>query len=443
MRSRKGSAPLSVILNGRDVGTLTKASSGAIGFRYAKDWLDSQEAIPVSLSLPLREDSYSGDPVVAVFDNLLPDSRPIRESVAARVSADGTDAFSMLSAIGRDCVGALQFLHEDDERQAPGLITAEELSDEEISSILQNLKSAPLGLDREAEFRISIAGAQEKTALLKKDGKWLRPTGMTPTTHILKPRMGTLGNNIDLTHSVENEYLCMKLCEAFGLPVAEVAIEDFAGVQALSVTRFDRLWTRDGRLLRLPQEDFCQALGYQSSRKYESDGGPGILKAMDLLVSSDTPTEDRAQFLKAQIVFWLLGATDGHAKNFSVFLYPGARFRMTPLYDVLSVQPTIDARQLSERAYKLAMAVGKNRHYLVDQIVPRHYQQTAKQAGFESSLVDAILNELLDTVADAMARVQNALPSAFPGELTASISKGIERRLNAIRLWRREVTGAP
>lgn len=436
MARRKANAPLSVVLNGRDVGTLTKASSGAIGFRYASSWLEFTNAIPVSLSLPLREDGYVGDPVVAVFDNLLPDNKPIRESVAARFDAGGTDVFSMLSVIGRDCVGALQFLNDDDARSEPGVITAGALSDEDIAAILTNLKAAPLGMDREADFRISIAGAQEKTALLKKDGKWLRPTGTTPTTHILKPRMGKVANNIDLTDSIENEYLCMKLCEAFGLPTAEVTIEDFAGVQALSVTRFDRLWTKSGRLLRLPQEDFCQALGYPSSRKYESDHGPGILDAMKLLGGSDTPTEDRTRFFRAQLMFWLLGATDGHAKNFSVFLYPEARFHMTPIYDVLSVQPTVDAKDLSERQYKLAMAVGKSRHYQVDEIVPRHFLQTAKQAGFEDAAVTTMLDELYDTANERMTLVTNSLPKAIPGRLVTSIYAGIERRLNAVRLWR-------
>lgn len=436
MRRRKANAPLSVVLNGRDVGILTKASSGAIGFRYASTWLEFTNAIPVSLSLPLREDGYVGEPVVAVFDNLLPDNKPIRESVAARFDAGGTDVFSMLSVIGRDCVGALQFLNDGDAQSEPGVITADAVSDEEIAGILKNLKAAPLGMDREADFRISIAGAQEKTALLKKDGKWLRPTGTTPTTHILKPRMGKVANNIDLTDSIENEYLCMKLCEAFGLPTAEVAIEDFAGVQALSVTRFDRLWTKSGRLLRLPQEDFCQAMGYPSSRKYESDHGPGILNAMELLGGSDSPTEDRARFFRAQLVFWLLGATDGHAKNFSVFLYPEARFKMTPIYDVLSVQPTVDARDLSERQYKLAMAVGKSRHYQVDEIVPRHFLQTAKQAGFEDAAVTGMLDELYDTAKERMALVTSSLPKAIPDRLVTSIYAGIERRLNAVRLWR-------
>lgn len=436
MARKKSNAPLSVVLNGREVGTLTRASSGAIGFRYAPTWLEEHNAIPVSLSLPLREDSYVGGPVIAVFDNLLPDSKPVRESVAARFDAGGTDAFSMLSVIGRDCVGALQFLREGDNQGEPGIIAGDAVSDEEIAALLNNLKAAPLGMDDDSDFRTTIAGAQEKTALLRHGDKWMRPAGTTPTTHILKPRMGKVGIGIDLSDSVENEYLCMKLCAAFGLPTAEVAIENFAGVKALSVARFDRLWTRDGKLLRLPQEDFCQALGYPSSRKYESDNGPGILRAMDLLRSSDTPTEDRAQFFRAQILFWLLGATDGHAKNFSVFLYPSARFHMTPIYDVISVQPTVDAKQLSEKSYKLAMAVGKNRHYHVDEIVPRHFLQTARQAGFENRAVRDMLEEIHDTAAERIASVRDALPAGIPEHLVVSVVAGIELRLNAINLWR-------
>jgi serine/threonine-protein kinase HipA len=129
----------------------------------------------------------------------------------------------------------------------------------------------------------------------------------------------------------------------FGLPTARTEIREFSGRRALVVERFDRLHTRDGRLLRLPQEDCCQALSVPPPRKYEPDGGPGM-RILDLLKASDEPEADQTLFLKAQIVFWLLGATDGHAKNFSIFLLPGGRFRLTPLYDVMSAQPNVDAR---------------------------------------------------------------------------------------------------
>ena len=216
--------------------------------------------MPVSLSLPLREDRYIGAPVLAVFDNLLPDNTAIRRAVAERVGAGGTDAFSLLAALGRDCVGALQFLPEGHEPGPAGIIDGHPISDAEIADLIGNLAVSPLGLRRDDDFRISIAGAQEKTALLRHKGRWLKPIGATPTTHIIKPQIGRLPNGIDLSNSVENEYFCLKLLDALGVLSANVEMATFGGRRVLIVERFDRLVTHDKRLLRVPQEDCCQAL---------------------------------------------------------------------------------------------------------------------------------------------------------------------------------------
>lgn len=187
MGRKKKYIPLEVFLNGHHVGRLTRQSSGAIDFVYAQDWLNWEHTMPVSLSLPLREDRYIGAPVMAVFDNLLPDVDEIRRRVAEKRGAQGIDAFSLLSVIGRDCVGALQFLPEGEEPAPLDQISGDVLSDEEAADLIANLARSPLGLGEDEDFRISVAGAQEKTALLRQDGRWMRPHGTTPTTHILKP----------------------------------------------------------------------------------------------------------------------------------------------------------------------------------------------------------------------------------------------------------------
>jgi serine/threonine-protein kinase HipA len=427
-------APLSVYLNGRLVGRLRRESSGAIDFRYDKDWLAWSNAIPVSISLPLREDRYVGDPVVAVFDNLLPDSDDIRRRVAERSHAGGADAYNLLAAIGRDCVGALQFLPEGMEAGPAGAIDARQATDQEIAALLGNLARNPLGIGADEAFRISLAGAQEKTALLYWKDKWHFPHGTTATTHILKPQIGTLPNGIDLTNSVENEYLCLELVAALGLPAAKSAIIDFAGKRVLAIARFDRTWTSDGRLLRIPQEDCCQALSVPPSRKYESDGGPGIRAIMDLLKGSDTPEADQRTLFKAQVAFWLLGATDGHAKNFSIRLAPGGRFRLTPLYDIVSTQPSLDAGQITQNQMKLAMAIGANRHYVVHTIVGRHFMQTAKSCGLAERTAKDVIAELGDTVARSVERTISGLPKDFPEKIANSIADGVKRRLNVLPL---------
>ena len=381
--------------------------------------------------MPLREDLYIGNPVVAVFDNLLPDNLDIRDKMAARTQANGSDTFSLLSAVGRDCVGAMQFLPEGEKPGPFGLVDGSVLSDDEIAKRLSDLTNSPLGVGANESFRISLAGAQEKTALLYWKGEWHLPHGTTATTHILKPQIGRRGDGVDLSLSVENEHLCMRLIAMLGLPAAKTHMETFGGKKVLVVERFDRRWTKDGRLLRLPQEDCCQALSFPPARKYESDGGPGLTDLLELFMSSDEPAHDRKMIMKAAVTFWLLSATDGHAKNFSLFLHPHGGFSLTPFYDVMSTQLNLDEHQLRRNEMKMAMAVGKNRHYVVHEIMPRHFPQTAAACNMGESIVREIFEELLEGEA-AISNVGDDLPPDFPEPLFESVTKGFRRRLRLL-----------
>jgi len=431
MARRRTRIPLNVWLNGRLVGTLRRAASGAIDFQYDPSWLAWEHGFPISLSLPLREDRYIGDPVIAVFDNLLPDSDEIRRRVAAEFHADGIDAYSLLAAIGRECIGALQFLPDGTQPGPVGAVAGDPIDDGDIARRLSSLETAPLGLIEDEDFRISLAGMQEKMALLYWNDAWYVPHGSTPTTHILKPQIGRRGD-IDLSQSVENEHFCMRLLRALDMAAALTHITDFAGQRALVVERFDRRWTKDNRLLRLPQEDCCQALSVPPTRKYESDGGPGIVEILELLKGSDDPERDRSLFMKAQIAYWLMGATDGHAKNFSVFLYPGGGFRAAPLCDVMSTQPLLAAGQLRRNQMRLAMSVGDNRHYRVHDILPRHFVQTAGRTGLPEETVTRVVGEFHERMPGAIQTVCDNLPGDFPDALRDAIVNGIEQRLERI-----------
>lgn len=435
MPRRPAHVPLRVLLNNRLVGHLTKDAGGAISFAYDESWLSFAHALPVSLSLPLREEAYRGASVAAVFDNLLPDSDALRRLVAERVGASGTDAYALLAAIGRDCVGALQFLPGEEEGpHAAGPIEGEPLSDAQIEALLKGLAQAPLGLGRDRDFRISVAGAQEKTALLWHEGRWLKPHGTTPTTHIFKTQIGQLPDGIDLSNSVENEYYCLKLLSAFGLPVNAAEIKTFGTTAALVVERFDRRWTKDSRLIRLPQEDCCQALSVPPSQKYQSDGGPGFVQVLDLLKGSDRPADDQATVFKAQLLFWLIGATDGHAKNFSLFLSPGGGYRLTPLYDVLTGQPSCDARQIERKQMKLAMSVGDKRHYRLDEVHGRHFLQSGAQAGLPKALMRAAIEEVADTAEAALEQVAKSLPADFPAFIHDAVQSAVLRRKRSLQI---------
>ena len=433
MGRKRAYAPLDVYMNRRKVGQYLRDPDGAFAFTYAPEWLAWENTLPISRSLPLRAERYVGQPVIAVFENVLPDSDDIRRRVAERVGAEGVDAYSLLARIGRDCVGALQFLAEGEEPGDSRVLTGEPLSEDQIAAMLKDLGRTPLGIRAERDFRISVAGAQEKTALLFHDGQWVEPTGTTPTTHILKPAIGTLPNGMDLTDSVENEHFCLRLMAAFGLPVARTEIATFADTKALVIERFDRLRARDGRLIRLPQEDCCQALSVPPTRKYQSEGGPGIVEICGLLQGSDEPQRDRANFLKATILFWLIGATDGHAKNFSIALMPGGRFVMTPLYDVLTVQPSLDAGQLQIKDMKLAMRAGKSRHYKVSEIQGRHFVETGLAAGFSREQVARIFTDIHTRAEQAFATALADMPVSFPEALFASVKQGFEQRILRLR----------
>ncbi|MFN3911923.1 type II toxin-antitoxin system HipA family toxin [Hyphomonas sp.] len=429
MARRSRTQRLNVYLNARFVGRLEKAGTGAVSFVYDQGWIDWTGAMPVSISLPLSGRVYRGAEVVNVFENLLPDAEGVRRNVAERLGAEGVDAFSLLAVTGRDCVGALQFLSEDETPGAAGEVTGAPMSEADIAALIRRLRVNPLGLDPDDEdFRISIAGAQDKTALLKTGGVWHRPTGTTATTHILKPAIGVIHNGTDLTDSVQNEYVCLKFCELLGLDVAEAEIAAFEDQLALSVTRFDRVWTDDGRLLRLPQEDFCQALSVPSTRKYQRDGGPGALQILERLKESDWANEDRYAFFKAQVVYWLLGATDGHAKNFSIALQPGGGFRMTKLYDVLTAQPVVDAGRIGQNRFKLAMSLGDNNHYQVNQIARRHLEQTAAAAGLPRGTLDEVYAELDAAIPAALDALAELAGNTIPEALISSIGRGVRAR---------------
>ncbi len=420
---------LKILMNGELVGWLSSSSKGILRFVYDESWLVHDKRRTVSLSLPLSSQAYSGQAVEDYFDNLLPDSQPIRNRLQRRVGASSTRAFDLLAHIGRDCVGALQLLPEDQDCDVR-YVQAEALDDEKIQALLKGYKSAPLGVDLEADFRLSVAGAQEKTALLQYKGRWCRPSGATPTSHIFKLPIGELGQSgIDLRESVENEWLCQQLLETFGMPTAATEIAIFGDQKVLVVERFDRRWAADGSwLMRLPQEDMCQATGTPGIMKYEVEGGPGMKPIMDILLGSAYSHDDRLMFMKAQLLFWMLGAIDGHAKNFSLFHLRRGIYRMTPLYDVISIYPVVKTKQIDIQRVKMAMALfGKNKHYRWDRIVRRHWLETARKCHFDGEEMEKIIGYCCDMAPSSIEKVKKVIPKGFPEYIASSIFSGLSR----------------
>jgi serine/threonine-protein kinase HipA len=432
------SRALGVWANGTYVGRWTIPKNAPMELSYDEGWASSPEGRPLSLSLPftLDELTVKGERVGNYFDNLLPDSEPIRRRIASRYGVAGRDPFQLLGAIGRDCVGAVQLLPVGEQPQDVFQIRAKPLDDTRVEQLLRAVTRTDFpAADSAEDLRISLAGAQEKTALTLHRRRWCVPLGSTPTTHILKLPLGLVGNDLDLSTSIENEWLCSRLLAAFGLPVAHCELAQFGEVKTLVVRRFDRrLHPSKKYWLRLPQEDFCQATGKPGSTKYEADGGPGLVEISQILSSSDSRDADLATLLKAQLLFWMLAATDGHAKNFSIHLMPQGHFRLTPLYDVISVWPVVGkkANQLHEKKVKLAMALrGKKKHYRIVDMRRDHFNATARACGLGSDM-NGIIDAAVEATPVAVERVGNDLPQGFPPHVFDAITTGLKRASHSL-----------
>lgn len=434
------SRALAVWANGLLVGRWLIPANGPMQFSYDSSWIASKQARPISLSLPMNLDGLpiKDERVGFFFDNLLPDTETIRQRIRDRFHTKSADAFDLLEAVGRDCVGALQFLPEGRRPEGTAAISATPLDASGVEKMLREAVSAPSASTKDDDdFRISIAGAQEKTALTWHKGRWCKPHGATPTTHIFKLPLGLVGGRqYDMHASLENEWLCSRLLAGFGLSVAECRLEEFGSTKALVVTRFDRVLHSSGRYwLRLPQEDLCQATGTPSSRKYESDGGPGLTEIARVLQASESRERDLASLLRAQLLFWMLAATDGHAKNFSLRLLAQGRYQLTPLYDVISAWPIAGSRQdqLHPKKLKLAMALrGKNKHYRLVEIRRPHFDETAKLCGLGEEDMGHIIEEVVGSTPAVIENVGAKLPRGFPEALFAAVTTRLKKAANEI-----------
>ncbi|MFG6432154.1 type II toxin-antitoxin system HipA family toxin [Roseateles sp. LYH14W] len=424
---------LSVWANGERVGTWTIPARGEMEFVYDPGWMASEAGRPLSLSMPFTgAQALRGTLVNNYFENLLPDSESIRKRLATRFRTDTLEAFDLLEAIGRDCVGTVQLLGADESPVNVATLEGTSLSDGEVEALLLAAAGSGEQLGGEDDdFRISLAGAQEKTALLWHDGQWKRPHGSTPTSHILKLPIGLVGaRKADFGTSVENEWLCMELMRELGLPTAKTEILQFGGQKVLCVERFDRQMHSSGTwLLRIPQEDFCQVSGTAPHRKYEADGGPGIADIARVLAGSVNAQADLRNFLKTQLLFWMMAAPDGHAKNFSLRILPRGRYALTPLYDVMSIWPVEGngASQFSWHKAKLAMALqSKNRHYNFKDIQRRHFNATAAKF-FQRESAEDVIEEVLKDLEGAITAVAARLPAGYPERVATPIFAGLRR----------------
>jgi len=375
MRAPRGddSPPLIALLGGEAVGTL-RQREGRTSLDYEDSWRRSAAAFPLSLSLPLAAAEHRSPAVDAFLWGLLPDNDDILRRWASRFAVSPRNAFALLRMVGEDCAGAVQLVPPERlpalERERPAAV--QWVGEEEIGRRLRDLRRDP-GASRLPQDvgQFSLAGAQPKVALLRSRGRWGIPSGSMPTTHILKPPIEGFDGH------AENEHFCLTLARALGLPAARSEVQVFDGEVAIVVERYDRMEAPPGAatpILRVHQEDLCQALGLHPALKYQREGGPTPLSIVEVLRQhSVAALEDVDSFLAALAFNWLIAGTDAHAKNYSLLIAPGGQVRLAPLYDLASSLPY---PSIDQRKAKLAMKIGRT--YRLDDVNAHQWRYLAE-----------------------------------------------------------------
>jgi serine/threonine-protein kinase HipA len=342
---------LIVVLDQAIAGTVTRLSGGRVRFDYDDEYRETEGATPLSVSMPLSVRSHPNSVVSPWLWGLLPDNAAVIARWSRELHASPTP-FSLFSTpIGHDCAGAVRFAPPGEVQELLGQRgSVTWLTDTQVGSRLRELREdSTAWLGREFTGQFSLAGAQAKTALLCQDGRWGVPSGSAATSHILKPAVAGLDDH-DL-----NEHLCLDAARRAGLVVARTRIATFGDESAIVVDRYDRTLV-DGALVRVHQEDVCQALGVQPARKYQNEGGPGPREVAGLLrstVPSRVAEKAVRRFFDALVWNWLIAGTDAHAKNYSLLL-DGGDVRLAPLYDIASALPY----DVHERKLRFAMKIG-------------------------------------------------------------------------------------
>lgn len=400
---------LKVYWNSDFVGDLSKDELGGVCFEYADG-----VKYPISLSLPLRKEVYVNKECKGFFNGLLPEGENVRVAIGKKYGINPKNDFSILKAVGYDCAGALAFFEDEQENlEEFHEIQGKVLSDDELEKYILELPKKPLALG--SDMRLSLAGAQDKTALITIDGKIALPEKDVPTTHILKPAIA------DFKETIENEFICLKSAEKLGIKVPKVQIGQANSTKYFLIERYDRK-IENGRLKRIHQEDFCQAYNIPSAYKYQSEGGVNFKQCFELLRKTSFPAVSIRQFIDLIIFNFLIGNNDAHGKNFSILHHDDGTMEFAPAYDVLSswVYP--------ELSKKMAMKIGG--YYEPDKILPRHFERFADDVGISyTQLKKLIINQcniLPDIVKEVTAGVENTIGKDILKLVVKNCSRNLE-----------------
>jgi len=411
---------LRVLIAGDFVGSVQQHAGGNLVLTYEQSWRERSDSLPLSVSMPLAQREH-GDAVVRPFmEGLLPDNAIILERWARQFHVSSRNPFALLARMGEDCAGAVQFVRPErfEELANAGAGEVEWLTEDDLAERIRELVdhhgTGRLPGDR---GQFSLAGAQPKMALLYDGARWGIPSGQMPTTHILKPPAQKDLEGLDV-----NEHLCLRLAHELGLAVAESSLRKFRSEKALVIARYDRRRLVEGRVVRLHQEDVCQALSVSPLRKYQNEGGPGPEDIVGLLLrESDDPDTDVAAFIDALALNWVIGGTDAHAKNYSLLLSPSS-VRLAPLYDLISILPY--PHRVHPREAALAMKV--DREYRLWKIHRRHWEGLAARCDLDPEPLLERVIQLVAAVPTAVVRAATSLRAqGVHGEMVERVAAAV------------------
>jgi serine/threonine-protein kinase HipA len=388
---------LIAILDRREMGRFFRDMKGRVSFVYDEKWRNAADAFPLSLSMPLTLGEHGNSETDPFLWGLLPDNEKVLDQWGKKFQVSSRNAFGLIAGVGEDCAGAVQFVRPDRldailGKQPPEI---EWLTPVDIAQRLRSLREDHAAWRNPHDTgQFSLAGAQPKTALLLEEGRWGIPSGRTPTTHILKPPTALFDGH------AENEHFCLELGRTIGLPVANSEVMRFKDEIAIVIERYDRI--RAGNVWqRVHQEDTCQTLSIQPTRKYQSDGGPGVRDIVDLLKTfSSKPREDIGTFLDAVYYNWLIAGTDAHAKNYALLIASAGQVRLAPLYDIASILPYPDIDIQKARS---SMKIGNE--YRLRNIGKYQWQKLAQGVGVDPHAVTARIVEIADAVLENIPEV--------------------------------------
>lgn len=413
---------LQVCLNNKFIGVLRQDKNGKLIFQYVDI---ATRALSLSLSLvnPANPNKiYRHDECKGFFNGLLPESENVRKAVGKKYGVNHKNDFSLLKAIGYDCAGAVSFtdttmVGKTSSGDLPEYfeIKGKILSEDELEKFITELPKKPLALGVDG-MRLSLAGVQDKTAVVLVDGQVAIPEIDIPTTHILKPAIA------NLKETVENEYICLKAASLLGISVPKNEIRTVNGIKYFLIERYDREII-DGKLRRIHQEDFCQASNVVSAYKYQSDGGVSLVDCFEVLKKTSHPAVSIVKILNLIVFNYLIGNNDAHGKNFSILHYPDGKIKLAPAYDILSTQVYEDLSS------KMAMKIGG--YYEPEKIYPRHFERFADEVGISYVQLKKIIKAqtfiLPNIVSEVIASFDNTIGQEILGIVNKNCKSLIDK----------------